>query len=150
MNEIQLKNLELKTFTEQDVLDYCQINNLNSDKITILNLFNNNLTDISGIRLFKNLEILYLGYNEIKDISVLRDLNKLKELYLGTNNIKDISVIEYLKKLKYLSIIDLELESDQFKYINFCKNLEKLYCRNGFKDMNVLNQFNKNIINIFV
>ena len=29
MNKIDLNYLKLKTFTEQDVLDYCQINNIN-------------------------------------------------------------------------------------------------------------------------
>ena len=28
MNIINLNNLELKTFTELDILDYCQINNI--------------------------------------------------------------------------------------------------------------------------
>ena len=43
---IFLRNLKLKTFTEQDAEDYCQINNINSDNITELYLNNNKLTDI--------------------------------------------------------------------------------------------------------
>ena len=58
MNEIILNELELKTFTEQDALDYCLLNNINPDKITILFLYNNKLTDISGIKLFKNIKTL--------------------------------------------------------------------------------------------
>ena len=69
---IELGNLELKTFTEQDVLDYCSINNINPDNIIILRLDNNNLTDISGIKLFKNLEYLEIYNNELTDISVLK------------------------------------------------------------------------------
>ena len=72
MNIIKLVNLELKTFTEQDVSDYCLLNNINPEDITELNLYNNELTDISGIKLFKNLEDLSLHYNLIKDISVLK------------------------------------------------------------------------------
>ena len=117
-----LGNLYLKTFTKQNALDYCLLNNINSDNITMLNLMNNRLTDISGIKLFKN----------------------LKELYYD-NSFKNISVIQYLKNIKYVNIDNLELESDQIKYIDSCKNLKELYCKNGFKDMKAVKYLNKNI-----
>ena len=95
MNRINLTNLELKTFTEQDALDYCLLNNINPDDIIIIYLNNNELTDISGIKLFKN-----LGYLSIKE-----------------NLIKNISIIQYLNNLETLNISELELESDQIQYI---------------------------------
>jgi len=112
MNLIDLENLQLKTFTEQDASDYCSINNINPNEVILLNLSNNELTDISGIKLFKN-----LGYLSIKE-----------------NLIKNISIIQYLNNLETLNISELELESDQIQYI------KKLFCRNGFKDMNILKQ----------
>ena len=118
---IKLNNLDLKTFTEQDALDYCQINNINHDNIVKLMLDNNKLTDISGIIFFKNIEELYLYNNETADISVLKDLNKLK----------------------YLDIDNLTLESDQIQYINSLKKLKSLVCYKGFKDMKVIKQLNK-------
>ena len=190
LNEIDLNRLKLKTFTEQDVLDYCQINNIDPDDIIKLYLSDNELTDISGIKLFKNLKILYLDSNNISDISVLKDLNNLIELYLTNNNISDISALKNLNNLKelylnnnnkiknisvikslnklnilslnnnkiknisviknfiqleYLNITNLKLESDQIKYINSLKNLKRLWSRNGFKNMNILKQLNKNI-----
>ena len=167
MNYLNLQYLKLKTFTEQDALDYCQINNLNPNDITVLYLYNNELTDITGIKLFKNLEKLYLNNNELINISVLKNLNKLKILILTNNKLTDISIVKYLKNLeilylknneitdisiimnfknlKTLDITNLQLESDQIQYINSCKNLEKLYCLKGFKDMNIINQLNKNI-----
>ena len=145
MNEINLNNLQLKTFTEQDAFDYCLLNNLNPDNITELTLNSNELTDISGIKLFKNLKDLYLWRNNITDITVLKDLNKLEYLWLDSNKIKDISVIQYLKNLERLNIVELELKSDQIEYIKSLKNLKTLYCREGFKDMSVLNQLNNNI-----
>ena len=123
MNLIDLEKLQLKTFTEQDVLDYCQINNLNPDDITVLWLSHNLLTDISGIKLFKN----------------------LISLNLNNNCLKDISIIQYLKKIELLYINNLELESDQIQYINSLKKLKTLLCINGFKDISVLDQLNKNI-----
>jgi len=164
---IIFNNLELKTFTEQDVLDYCFLNNINPDKIEILDLRNNKLTDISGVKLFKNLrelylwenkltdisviqyltklKFLYLNINNITDISVLKDLIKLETLCVNNNNIKDISIIKNLTKLKTLSINNLELKSDQIQYIKSLKNLKTLWCRKGFKNMSVLNTLNNNI-----
>ena len=112
MSIIELNNLKLKTFTEQDVLDYCQINNINYNDIIYLDLNENELTDIRGIKLFKNLKELYLIYNKLTDISVLKDLNYIKELWLYENKIKDISVIKYLTNLETLDIRYLQLESD--------------------------------------
>jgi len=124
MNIINLFNLNLKTLTEQDVLDYCQLNSINSEDIIKLYLSSNKLTDISGIKLFKNLKVLYLNNNELTDISV----------------------IQYLTELKYLNIDNLSLESNQIKYINKCKNLINLQCEYGFKNLSAVKQLNKNII----
>ena len=167
MKKIYLRDLDLKVFTEQDALDYCNLNNLNFNSIDELNLNWNELTDISGIKLFKNLKILDLNHNKITDISVLKDLNKLKYIGIGYNKITDISAVKYLNnlqsldicynlikdifaikdlnKLKKLSIVNLELESDQIQYINSLNNLYELYCEKGFKNMSVLNQLNNNI-----
>ena len=43
---LNLSNLKLKTFTEQNALDYCLLNNLNINKINELNLSWNELTEI--------------------------------------------------------------------------------------------------------
>ena len=56
MKILKLNSLQLKTFTEQDTEDYCLLNNINPNDIRIINLKNNQLTDISGIKLFKNLK----------------------------------------------------------------------------------------------
>ena len=162
MNTIYLNNLKLKTFTEQNTLDYCFINNININNIIQLNLGNNQLTDILGIKLLylhennmltdisdlKNLtdlEILYLRDCNIFNILYLKKLIKLKELSLENTEIKDISVLKNLKNLEWLSIQNLELESDQIEYINSIKNLKTLFCQNAFKDRNNLNELNKNI-----
>ena len=147
MNIIELERLELKTFTEQNALDYCSINNININNIISLRLNYNNLKDISGIKLFKNLERLSLQYNQIKDISVIKDLTELIELDISDNKITDISVIKYLKNLKFLNIEYLKLESNQIKYIKNIKNLEIINCIDkGFKDEYIYYKlFNKKI-----
>ena len=145
MNIIKLEELELKILTELDITDYCNLNDINPDNITELNLKYNNLTDISGIKLFKNLNTLYLNSNELTDISVLKYLIKLKELYLNNNKITNISVLKNLTNLINLDIENLELESDQIEYIKSLKNIKKIWCKNRFKDMNIINELNKNI-----
>ena len=94
-----LNDLKLKTFTEQDCADYCEINNINLSDITELCLQNNQLTDISGVKIFKNLKILFINENKLTDISALKYLINLKILWLSNNKVTDISV---LKDLKYL------------------------------------------------
>ena len=51
---LDLSNLKLKIFSEQDASDYCQLNNIDSDSIIELNLYCNNLTDISYLKILKN------------------------------------------------------------------------------------------------
>ena len=160
MKEIYLSGLNLKTFTEQDASDYCSINNINSDSIIELFLHYNELTDITGIKLFKNLEYLDLDLNKLTDISILKNLTQLKYLFLNSNEIKDISVLKNLINitklnisnteitdisvivnlinLQQLSIDNLELRSDQLKYIDSSKNLNQLYSSKGFKDMSII------------
>jgi len=146
-NKIHLKNLDLKTFTKQDAIDYCILNNINIEDIISLDLSSNNrLTDISGIKIFENLQYLDLGINKFKDISVIKYLNNLKILNISYNNeIKDISVLKYLINLEDLNISRLELESDQIQHIESLKNLKYLWGLKGFKDISVLKQLNKNI-----
>ena len=122
MNKINLRNLELKTFTEQDVLDYCLLNNLIPENIKILDLSFNKLKKISGIKLFKNLEILIVGYNKITNLSFLNNLNKLI----------------------YIDIDGLKLKSDQIKYIENCHSIKEVLCSKEF------HQFLKNYKNITV
>ena len=145
MNKIILGELDLKVFTEQDASDYCILNDLYPDDITQISLYNNRLTDISGIKIFKNLNVLWLSHNKLINISVSKDLNNIKILNISYNEIKDISVIQYLNNLEILNIENLKLESDQIQYINSLKNLKTLICKRGFKDMNILKEINKNL-----
>ena len=132
MNIIELNNLKLKTFIERDAEDYCLLNNINPSDIIELYLFNNELTDISGIKLFKNLEKLGLSRNRLTDISVLKDLKNIKELFLGDNKITDISDLNFLIVLKNLNlfsnnIIDISVlkNLNELEYLNINNNLIK-------------------------
>ena len=79
------------------------INNLTglegSTNLTSLNLWGNNISDISPVAELTKLKLLELGENDISNIAVVTRLTNLTFLSLGGNNISDISVVAGLTKL---------------------------------------------------
>jgi len=73
--------------------------------ITILYLWNNEITDISMLKDLKKIEILGLSNNKITDISCLKELKNLSELYLSRNRINDVSSLKDLEKITTLYLI---------------------------------------------
>ncbi len=59
-----------------------------------------NITDLSPLKFFVNLDNIVMSHNNIKDISPLANLKKLKELDIGFNPISDISPLKDLKLTK--------------------------------------------------
>ena len=102
------------------------------DSIKTLNLWGNNLDDITLLSEMPYLEILSLSNNQIKDIKSLKNLKNLKELYLKENNISDFSQLEFLKNCKKLEILNLSenpITSQQNyrqKILDMLPNLKKL------------------------
>ena len=62
------------------------------------------ITDITGIERFINLQELDCNFNAVEDISGLAGLTQLKRLSLGGNRLSDISVLAGLTKLEGLEI----------------------------------------------
>ena len=87
-----------------------------------LNLWGNNIDDISLLSEMPLLEIISLSMNHIKDLSVFRNLKNLKELYLKDNQISDFSQIEYLKDCKKLEILCL-IDNPISKQSNYRKKV---------------------------
>jgi len=79
----------------------------NLDNIKNLNLWGNNIDDISIISEMPSLEIINLNQNQIKDLKYLKNLKNLKELYLKDNIVSDFGQIDYLKNCKKLEILNL-------------------------------------------
>ncbi|KAJ3165929.1 hypothetical protein HDU88_003804 [Geranomyces variabilis] len=73
--------------------------------ITNLNLWGQDLTDVSVLRTMTNLEVLSLAINSIKSLSAFRDLTALKELYLRRNQISDIGELQHLRRLSNLNVL---------------------------------------------
>ena len=86
-----------KNITALKAGDFTGLTNL-----TKLNLYANDLTDISPLRGLTKLELLVLGANDLSDVSPLSGLTKLTELYLYANDLTDISPLRGLTKLELL------------------------------------------------
>ena len=90
-------------------LIFSKINNINNDpkNIRFLNIWGNQISDISILSSFPLLEKINLNNNQIEDISAFKNLTNIKELSLKDNNIKDLQQIEYLKNNKKLEKLNL-------------------------------------------
>ena len=135
-----LYDLELKIFTEQDAYDYCELNDINPDNITVLDLSGNKLTNISGIKLFKNLKELHIDSNKLKNISNIKYLNSLEYLNINDNELTDITVLKDLNNLKILW-----LDNNKLTDISVLKNLNNLKTlgieNNKITDISVIQNF---------
>ena len=75
-------------------------------KLTYLNAFNADISNLTGLEGATNLTVLWLNVNNISDISAVSGLSNLTELRLGDNNISDISGISGLSNLTELRLGD--------------------------------------------
>ena len=78
------------------------------ENIKNINLWGNNIDDISLLSEMPLLEIISLSVNHIKDLSVFRNLKNVKELFLKDNQISDFNQVENLKNCKKLEILCLQ------------------------------------------
>ena len=114
----------------------------NFEKITNLNLWGNNIDDISLLSEMPLLEIISLSMNHIKDLSVFSNLKNLKELYLKDNKISDFNQLEYLKncpKLEILYLSDNPISKEQNyrkKVLEILPHLKKLDDENTNLELN--------------
>jgi Leucine-rich repeat (LRR) protein len=95
----QLKRLEAKEKSIKDItgLEYC----CNLENI---NLYRNQIINISPLSGLVNLKSLDLTDNQITDATPLSELTKLEALYLDENKIIDISPLTRLTNLKDLGL----------------------------------------------
>ena len=82
-----------------------------SDMLTIINLGGRNMGIISidGIEYCKNIEFINMWDNQISDISSLANLPKLTGLAIPRNQIHDISCLEDLTNLTYLGLANNQI-----------------------------------------
>ena len=75
------------------------------DSIKNLNVWGNDLDDVSIIHELPNLEILSLSVNHIRSLRDFAACPKLTELYLRKNDINNLSEVQYLIPLKRLRVL---------------------------------------------
>jgi len=118
--------------------------------LTMLNLTNQKIEDVTTVGKLVNLENLYLSGNRIKSIYPLRNLPELKildlkrnqiddvnplsilceyerlnELYLSYNNITEVQGLTLITSLSVLQIDHNEI--NDFRFVNNLRNLKCLY-----------------------
>ncbi|KAJ5066481.1 leucine rich repeat protein [Anaeramoeba ignava] len=75
------------------------------EEIFNLDLWGNDLEDISIIKKLKNIKVLSLSVNKITSLKDFQYCDKLEELFIRKNLIKDLNEIKYLSKLENLKIL---------------------------------------------
>ncbi|KAJ3031962.1 hypothetical protein HDV00_008086 [Rhizophlyctis rosea] len=70
-----------------------------------LNLWGQNLTDVSILKSLPSLEVVSLALNSLTSLSSFSHLSKLCELYLRRNQISNIHEVQHLSGLKELRIL---------------------------------------------
>ena len=101
-------------------------------EIKKLNIWGEDLQDISILSKMKNLEILSLSSNKISNLSPLSNCLNIREIYLRNNNINSFNELYYLQNLQKLKVLWLEgnpISKDKFyfkKVLNILPNLHYL------------------------
>lgn len=122
-----LKKDLIKKELKIDLNNNGEIEFVEAELVTSLNLSRKGINNISEINYFKNLEKLEFYYNDI-DSLIIRDLQKLKEINCGTNNMQFLKLVN-LSSLKVLEAGNNKLISAEIincpniQRINLCVNL---------------------------
>lgn len=75
------------------------------DSIKNLNLWGNDLEDVSIVTQMPALEVLSLSVNHITTLKQIQHCHNLRELYLRNNKITSLKEVEYLSNLSKLRIL---------------------------------------------
>ena len=73
---------------------------LNSPTLTILDLSNNHITDLSALLYLDTLHTLHLANNQITDLSPLLNLPSLKTLEIWNNPLSPVSLNGHISTLQ--------------------------------------------------
>lgn len=98
LTTLTLSNMDL---TDEDIVELKYMINL-----TELQIYQNNITDLSPLKGLTELKNLSLFKNKIEDLTPIAGLVGLESLYLRSNNISDISPIDGLVHLRALDLSD--------------------------------------------
>jgi internalin A len=92
-------------------------------KLTSLGLYNNRIVDISSLGSLANLKELDIGRNEITNINSLSNDLYLEKVYIEFNYIRDLTPLQGLANLTELNITGLTVDMNDFGNWKFTSNL---------------------------
>ena len=102
-----------------------------------LNLYENNISDLSPLKDMIELEILHLSQNNVSEVSGLEGLVSLKRLSLEENNISDVSPLQGVVNLKVLTLSENNISD--LSPLKDLRDLEVLYLsQNNVTDISAL------------
>ncbi|AYE33869.1 leucine-rich repeat domain-containing protein [Clostridium septicum] len=131
LSKIQELYIARSEISNLEGIQYCK-------DLRILDLQNNNITDISLLSNLTELRDLYINLNPVEDITPLKSLKRLRDLFVNATNIKDISSLSNLTNLKYLLMDSNKITN--FESIKNLENLQVLYIGGtNIKDISVVN-----------
>ena len=119
------KKLTIELITQKAKTDHL-------DNIKSINLWGNNLDDISLIQEMKQLKVISLSVNKISSLKPFKGLNNLTELSLRNNEIFDFNELSYLMSCHNLRVLWLienpiaESRDYRLKVIQMLPQLTKL------------------------
>lgn len=90
-------------------------------KLTILDVNNNNLTNLSFASGMIELEEVWADNNKISDISGLKNCTKLKTISLENCPINDLSPLQNCRNLELVQLIDVVVTDSQTFEASLCK-----------------------------
>jgi len=89
--------------TKELIIDKCKKENFN--EIKNVNLWGNDLSDMTMIRQLQNIEVVSLSVNKISTLVDFSYCTKIQELYLRKNQIEDIREVRHLSNLKNIKVL---------------------------------------------
>lgn len=89
--------------TEQIIRGKTRLDKL--EEVKNLNLWGQDLDDVTILSKLPNVEVLSLSVNRISSLRDFRHCTKLQELYLRKNYVTDMSEIQYLGQLRDLKVL---------------------------------------------
>ncbi len=108
LEDIEQFELSYNGLETLDGVEYCT-------RVKILDVSNNDLTNIDRLWDLEELEELYLSNNQIGYIDALSKLTRLRVLDLSGNLIDDLSPILHLHQLEYINLIGNPVSDVQLK-----------------------------------
>ncbi|CDW90829.1 leucine rich repeat family protein [Stylonychia lemnae] len=95
--------MSTKALTKDMLLQKCKAEKLT--QIKNVNLWGNDLDDLSVLQDLPNVEIVSLSLNKISTLRDFQNCSKLQELYLRKNQISDLAEVRYLQHLSNLRVL---------------------------------------------